>query len=101
MNTTEKFTAGFCMSYVIMSFVNSLIIIVKEKSPAVMTAMKSAMGHHWTTHGTIMIILFVVLGLAFSNANVGTRWNPGKLLTFAICATVINIAIIAGYYLIY
>ncbi|MEN6320077.1 MAG: hypothetical protein ABFD82_15135 [Syntrophaceae bacterium] len=95
----EKYTAGFGMSLVVTSLLNAIILVVKEKSDAVMSAMKAALGHHWTTHGAILITAFVVLGFIFSNMKFETRWDSQKMLKYIIWSVIISGVVIAGFFL--
>lgn len=100
MNTPmEKYTAGFGLSLVVTSLLNAVILVVKEKSDAVMSAMKAALGHHWTTHGVILITVFVVLGFIFSTMKLETRWDSQKMLKYIIGAVIISGVVIAGFFL--
>ena len=76
----EKYTAGFGLSLIVTSLLNAVILLIKETNDSVMSAMRAALGHHWTTHGAIVIIVFVVLG-------------------FIILATIIGGIIVAGFFL--
>jgi hypothetical protein len=95
----EKYTAGFGLSLVVTSLLNAIILIIKEKNDAVMSAMKEALGHHWTTHGAIVIILFFVLGLIFSNMQIETKIDSRKMLKYIIWAVIISGVVIAGFFL--
>ena len=78
MNTMEKYSAGFGVSFLITSLINTLLVIIKEKNAAVLAAMKSATGHHWITHGVLVLILIFILGFIFSGAKFGTTWGSKK-----------------------
>ena len=95
----EKYTAGFGLSLIVTSLLNALILIIKEKNDTVMSAMKSALGHHWTTHGAIVIIVFFVLGFIFSGMQIETKIDSRKMLTYIIWAVIISGVIIAGFFL--
>ena len=95
----EKYTAGFGLSLIVTSLLNAIVLIIKETNNSVMSAMKAALGHHWTTHGAIVIIVFVVLGFIFSSMKIEEKWDSQKMLKFIILATIISGVIIAGYFL--
>jgi len=101
MTTTkmEKYTAGFGLSLVVTSLLNAVILVLKETSGAVMGAMKATLGHHWTTHGALVIVLFVGLGLIFSSTEIGEKWDSQKLLKYIVWAAIISIVITAGFFL--
>jgi hypothetical protein len=95
----DKYTAGFGISLIVTSLLNAVILLIKETNGDVMKAMKGALGHHWTTHGAIVVIVFVLLGLILSNMKMETKWDSGKMLTYIVWAVVIGGAIIAGFFL--
>ncbi len=76
---TDKATIGFGLSAAVVSILSTLLTIWKEETPSVLAAMASAMGHHWTTHGVIVIALFIVLGFVFSGMVKAESWGADKL----------------------
>ena len=101
-NTTmEKYSAGFGLSLVITNLLNAVILVVKEKSASIMGGMKAALGHHWTTHGVILIIVFVLLGLIFSSRNLGVTWGSQRMMNYIIWSVIISGVVIAGFFLPY
>ena len=95
----EKYTAGFGLSLIVTSLLNAVILLIKETNDSVMSAMRAALGHHWTTHGAIVIIVFVVLGFVFSNMKFEEKWDSQKMLKFIVLATIIGGIIVAGFFL--
>jgi hypothetical protein len=95
----DKYTAGFGMSLAITSVVNAIILVIKEKNDAVMSAMKAALGHHWTTHGVIVIIMFVVLGFVFSAMRLETKFDSHRTLKYITWGVIIGGVITAGFFL--
>lgn len=95
----EKYTAGFGLSLIVTSLLNAVILLIKEMNASVTNAMKAALGHHWTTHGAIVIIVFVVLGFVFSSMKIEEKWDSRKMLKFIVLATIIGGIIVAGFFL--
>jgi uncharacterized membrane protein YwzB len=95
----EKYTAGFGLSLIVTSLLNAVILLIKETNDSVMSAMRAALGHHWTTHGAIVIIVFVVLGFVFSSMKFEEKWDSQKMLKFIILAKIIGGIIVAGFFL--
>ncbi len=89
--TLDKTTIGFGLSAAVVSILSTLLTIWKEETPSVLAAMARAMGHHWTTHGVVVIALFIILGFVFSSVVKPESWNAGKLGN-----TILWSAIIAG-----
>jgi len=95
----NKYSAGFGLSLVVTNLLSAVILLFKELSANVMSAMKAALGHHWTTHGVILIVVFVVLGFIFSGMKLGTKWDSQKMLKYIILAVIISGVITAGFFL--
>ncbi|HVO66304.1 MAG TPA: hypothetical protein VMT12_07475 [Syntrophales bacterium] len=93
----NKYAAGFGISLVVTSFLNAVILIIKEKNDAVMSAMKAALGHHWTTHGVIVIVVFLVLGFIFSGMKLEEKFDDRQMLKYITWAVIISVLIIAGF----
>jgi len=95
----DKYAAGFGVSLVVTNFLNAVILIIKEKNDAVMSAMKAALGHHWTTHGVIIIVVFLALGFIFSGMKLETKFDHRQMLKYIVWAVIISCVIIAGFFL--
>lgn len=95
----DKYTAGFGMSLAVTSVLNAIILVIKEENDAVMKAMKAALGHHWTTHGVIVIIVFVVLGFVLSSMKLETKFDSHRILKYIIWGVAIGGAVTVGFFL--
>ncbi len=95
----DKYAAGFGISLIVTSFLNAVILLIKEKNAAVMGAMKAALGHHWTTHGVIIIVVFLVLGFIFSGMKLETKFDSRQMLKYISWAVIISGAVVAGFFL--
>ena len=99
---TAGYIKGFGYSVAIVSVLSALLVILKEKNDVVMSAMKAATSHHWITHGLVVLVLFIVLGVLLSRMG---RSDPeasafnGVGITIVI-ATVVSGLILAGFFLL-
>lgn len=106
MNTensaVSKYTAAFGLSLAFSSVANAVLVVVKEKSPAVQSAMKRLTGHHWITHALVILLLFGVCGwfLTRSNRGQGVAISANRLLKTIVGGVVAAGLIIIGFYLI-
>lgn len=98
----SKYTNSFGLSLAVASVVNAVLVVAKEKSPAVMAGMKKLTGHHWITHSAVVMGLFFVLGvaLAMPNGGQGMKMNPRSLLATVVGGAVLGGLIIVGFYLL-
>ena len=102
-NTTiSKSSVSYGLALAVTCVINALIVVLKEKSDAVMSGMKQVTGHHWITHSGFVVILFVLLAFVFGRANggQGMKISGGKLLSTVISGVVVAALIIVGFYLI-
>lgn len=97
----DKKTIGFGLSAAVMSIANTLLVITKESAPVLKKSMAAAMGHHWTTHGAIVIVLFVVLGVALSGAVKPESWSADTLGKTILISVALGVAALAGFYLVH
>ena len=90
-------TVGFSLALSAAVLLNAIIVVVKEKSDAVMALFKSLTGHHWITHSVIVLVAF--LGLGWSLARRSTTIATDRLIVTVLSSVAIATAIIAGFYL--
>ena len=93
---------AFGISLVVASITNALLVAAKEKSPKVLAFMKGLTGHHWITHCTFIILLFLVLGwiLSHTTGDKGIRMTSGFLNVMVVGGVILSGVIIVGFYLI-
>ena len=103
MEPIGKYTMSFGASLAITSMLSAVLVVVKELSEnTVLSAMKNLTGHHWTTHGVLMVIAFVAIGFGLSKTNngQGIKMAPDRLIAMIVGAIVLSGLIIAGFYLV-
>lgn len=96
----EKYTAGFGLALFITGILNALILLAKDTNPPVMAWMKAATGHHWKTHGVIVIALFVALGLIFSKSGLEEKLklDAGRIFTLVWLGVASSVLITTVFY---
>ncbi len=97
----SKYTISFGLSATLACVVNALLVVAKEKSPAVMTGLQRMTGHHWISHGAIVLVVFAAGGRLFAQANggQGMRITTGRLISFLVAGVMAGGLIIVGFYL--
>jgi len=103
METFEigKYTKSFGLSFAITSIISALLVILKETNEETVLAwMKTVTPHHWITHGTINIILFMVIGwvLSLPNSGQGVKISANALIGSIVASTLISGLLIAGFF---
>ncbi len=100
-NTLDKTTIGFGLSVAVTSILNALLLIFKEMTPPFKKAMAEAMGHHWTTHGVIVIGLFLVLGFVLAGAVKPESWGADKLGKAILWSVIFGVGAVGLFYLLH
>lgn len=100
-STLDKTTIGFGLSAAVMTVFNTLLVIAKELMPPLKKSMAAAMGHHWTTHGAVVLVLFVVLGLVLSGTLKQDSMSGSALGRTIVSAVILGIAGLAAFYLLH
>jgi hypothetical protein len=98
----SKYTISFGLSAALASVINALLVVAKEKSPAVMAGLQQLTGHHWVSHSAIVLVLFAVFGWLFARANggQGLKMTVNRLIGTIVAGVVTGGLIIVGFYLI-
>lgn len=99
--TLDKTTIGFGLSAAVMSILNALLVIFKELTPPFKKAMADAMGHHWTTHGVVVLGLFLVLGFVLAGAVKTDSWGAGRLGNAILGSVILGCTAVAAFYLLH
>jgi hypothetical protein len=100
-NDVSKHTISFGLSLAVASVANGLLVVAKEKIPAVMTGMQALTGHHWIFHSAMVLGLFVFFGWLFARANggQGIRLTANGLIGALVSGVAAGSLIIMGFYL--
>jgi uncharacterized membrane protein SirB2 len=81
-------TSGFVLAAAIAVLFNTALALAKDAYPPLNALMKSLTGHHWTTHGLVDLILFVVLGFIFMRTRMAEKIDPNRLIGVFIGAVI-------------
>jgi len=100
-NSLSKSTVSFGLALAVSSVANAILVVAKEKSPAVQAHMQKLTGHHWITHSACVVLLFILCGWLFTlpNGGQGLKLSAGRLLGIIIGGVLLSGAIIMGFYL--
>jgi len=98
----SKYSTAFGLALAVTSVVNAMLVVAKEKSPAVLAGMKSLTGHHWVTHVSLVVLLFVAagFGLTLPNGGQGLRLAPKNVIAALVAGVAAGGLIILGFYLV-
>src|SRR5665213_1733293 len=96
----SKYTISFGLSLALASVVNGLLVVAKEKIPAVMTGMKNLTSHHWITHAVIVVGVFALFGCLFArlNGGQGIKLTVSRFVAILVSGIVVGALVIVGFY---
>ncbi len=100
--SVSKYTISFGLSAALASVINALLVVAKEKIPAVLAGLQKLTGHHWVSHSAIVLVLFALFGWLFARANSGRgiQISANRLIGTLMAGVVAGGLIIIGFYLI-
>ena len=98
----SKYTISFGLALALASVANGLLVVAKEKIPFVLAGMQKLTGHHWVSHGVIILGLFAFFGWLFARANggQGIKLTVNRLIGTLVAGVATGGLIIVGFYLI-
>ncbi len=100
-SNTPKNIIAFGYAFVITALLNALLVVVKEEIGPVKAWMADISGHHWITHGIVIIVLFIAIGLYMQEKAARARTNERGMARWILWTTVLSGVIIAGFYLFF
>ncbi len=98
----SKYTVSFGLSLALASVANALLVVAKEKIPAVLAGMEKLTGHQWISHCAIVLGLFAFCGWLFAQTNggQGIKMTANRLIGLLVAGVATGGLIILGFYLI-
>lgn len=97
-NNVSATTAGYAIAAMVAIIANTLLTWAKESYPPLFAVMKS-LGHHWAIHGTVIVLIFLVLGYIFSRSSFTRRMSGTTLAVLLFFATTLAGAGLVGFFL--
>lgn len=82
-------TVGFALAAAVAVLFNTALAWAKDAYAPLNDFLKSILGHHWTTHGVADLVVFVVLGVVFTRAGVGSKLEAGRVINTLVGAVAV------------
>jgi formate hydrogenlyase subunit 3/multisubunit Na+/H+ antiporter MnhD subunit len=98
---TPKNITAFGYAFVFAALFNALLVVAKEEIEPLKAWMADISGHHWITHGVVVIVLFIAIGFYAQEKATRARTNERGMARLILVATVLSGVIIAGFYLFF
>lgn len=94
-------SAAFGLSAAITALFNTALACVKDAYHPLTNLMNAIAGHNWTTQGLADVVMFLGLGLIFSNSRWAERVLPNRLISFlAVAVAVAGVGLFVWYALV-
>lgn len=97
----QALSLSMLTSAVITTLVNGILTIIKETTP-LKDYFKAVFGHHWTGHGVVLFIIFLILSILFVPVYNGRSYTSKlftKLTTALVASVLIMLALTLGFFL--
>ncbi|RJR47895.1 MAG: hypothetical protein C4567_00600 [Deltaproteobacteria bacterium] len=89
------------MATAIIIILTSVLLVIKEVNKGLKGWFAGLSGHHWTTHGVLTILAFVILGLLLSQIRLEEKWDAKKLAVVILTATILGGLIVTIFFLVH
>jgi hypothetical protein len=99
--TLSHTAAGFSVAAAVTLVFNAALTIVKDASEPLHDFMQKLMGHHWTTHGVVVLVVFFVSGWLLSKSEAVGRLSDTTLIGSVVAGALINGGAIALWFLLF
>jgi cation transport ATPase len=100
-STLSPATSGFVLAAAITALFNTGLAWAKDLYPPLNNMMKAVAGHHWTTHGLFDLVLFIGLGVAFTQTSAAEKIDPQRLNTGFVVAIAIAAVGLGLWYVLF
>lgn len=94
----DAVSAAYGLSAAVVVIFNTLLAWIKDAYDPLNTFMAHLMGHHWTTHGVVDVLLFVALGFVFMSRGTAERMAPKRLVAILIGSVAVASLGLAGWF---
>ncbi len=98
MRITKKSASGIMVASGVTGAFNGILVILKDEWAGLKKLMTSITGHHWTSHGLILLVLWAVLSIILSSLRKEIELRKAWL--WLLWGNMIGLILIIGYYLI-
>jgi hypothetical protein len=99
-STLDRVSVAFATSAVVTILFNAALTIVKDASQPLHDFMAKLTGHHWITHGIVVLAVFVILGWVLARSDAVWRLSDTRLVEWLVASTVLGGGAIAIWFLL-
>lgn len=99
----NKIITSATWSFFVLCIFNAVLVIAKESYSPLKTLMADLSGHHWVTHGVVIIVFYPLITMALLRLCrvENTDVNDARLSNRVIQGVIIGVALITGFYLLH
>lgn len=99
-STLDRVSSAFATSAAVTILFNAVLTIVKDSSEPLAAFMAKLTGHHWITHGVIVLAVFLILGWILARSDATRTISDTRLVELLVASTVLAGGVIATWFLL-
>jgi uncharacterized membrane protein SirB2 len=99
--TLGRASAGFAMAGAVTVLFSTALACAKDAYQPLNSFMDALAWHNWITHGLADVVLFIVLGLIFSNTNWVARVAPNRQIRVLVASVAVAGAGLLVWYAVF
>lgn len=97
----DRVSAAYALSAAVTVIFNTVLAWIKDAYDPLNTFMAHLMGHHWTTHGVVDVLVFIVLGYVFMSRGTAERMAPNRLVAILVGSVMVaGLGLAAWFFLV-
>jgi hypothetical protein len=97
----DRASAACALSVSVTLLFSTLLTWAKETYEPLHAFMASLTGHHWTTHGIVDVVLFVLLAIVFHRLGLAGRISPQQLVGMLVASVIVAGMGVVGFFLFF
>lgn len=99
-DVNERTAAAFGLSAAITVVFNTLLAWIKDAYPPLNSFMASLTGHHWRTHGIVVVAVFFLLGWLFMSRGAAPHITDRLIIGLAAAVVVAGLGLAGWFFLV-
>ena len=99
----NKIITSATWSFFVLCILNGILVIAKESYSPLKMLMADLSGHHWVTHGIVILVVYPLLTMAllrFCRVE-NSAGNDVQLSNRVIQGVIIGVLLITGFYILH
>jgi hypothetical protein len=100
-STLDRVSVAFVTSAAVTILFNAVLTLVKDSSEPLTAFMAKLTGHHWITHGIVVLAVFLILGWVLARRDAAPKTGDTRLVAWLVGSSVLGGGTIAFWFLLF